>query len=80
MTRMLALVALVVAASAAKMPSCEEDTVANCLGDDADMSPEGIEKVFHTKRLCEFPKQFGICPSVLLIRAVKRAWWDVDRC
>merc|ERR1712216_876523 len=29
---------------AAKMPSCEEDTAAHCLGEDADMSPEGIDK------------------------------------
>jgi len=42
----LALLALLAAsASAAKMPTCEEDTAAHCLGDDADMSPEGIEKV-----------------------------------
>ena len=42
---LLALLALLASASAAKMPTCEEDTAANCLGDDADMSPEGIEKV-----------------------------------
>ena len=33
------------ASGAAKMPKCEEDTAANCLGDDADMSPATIEKV-----------------------------------
>jgi hypothetical protein len=42
---LLALLGLLASASAAKMPTCEEDTAANCLGDDADMSPEGIEKV-----------------------------------
>jgi hypothetical protein len=42
---LLLLAFLIATASAAKMPSCEEDTAANCLGDDADMSPEGIEKV-----------------------------------
>jgi hypothetical protein len=41
---LLVLAALFATAWSAKMPSCEDDIGANCLGDDADMSPEGVEK------------------------------------
>lgn len=41
--RVLVLLSLV-SVAAAGLPSCEEDTVNNCLGDDNDMSPEGISK------------------------------------
>ena len=45
MTLTVVLTASLLAGSwAAKMPSCEEDTAAHCLGEDADMSPEGIDK------------------------------------
>ena len=45
MLSVMLLAALFASTSAAKMPSCEEDVASHCLGDDADMSPEGIEKV-----------------------------------
>ena len=37
------MAALVIGAGAAELPSCESDTAAHCLGEDADMSREGVE-------------------------------------
>jgi len=49
---LLLVASLLATAGAAKMPSCEDDTGAHCLGDDADMSPEGIDKVME-RVMCE---------------------------
>jgi hypothetical protein len=35
---------LLVGGASAQLPSCEDDTATHCLGEDADMSPEGIDK------------------------------------
>lgn len=43
MVRTLLLLGALLAAAALEMPSCEDDTSAHCLGEDADMSPEGID-------------------------------------
>ena len=74
MMRTVALVLVLFLASsvwAGKMPSCEEDTVANCLGDDADMSPQGIDKC-----LRGLPSRSASCEEYLKI--VKECAEDLD--
>lgn len=53
------------------MPSCEEDTVANCLGEEADMSPEGIDKC-----LRGLPSRSASCEEYL--KLVKECAEDLD--
>jgi len=54
--KLLTLTLALGAAAALEMPSCEEDTAKHCLGDDADMSPEGIDaclsKLTDRSQLC----------------------------
>jgi hypothetical protein len=69
--RALLLLLVLGLASAAKMPSCEEDTVASCLGDDADMSPEGIDKCLRA-----LPARSTSCEEYLKI--VKECSEDLD--
>jgi len=69
--RTLLLLLLLGLATAAKMPSCEDDTVASCLGDDADMSPEGIDKCLRA-----LPTRSTSCEEYLKI--VKECSEDLD--
>ena len=69
--RALLLLLLLGLATAAKMPSCEDDTVASCLGDDADMSPEGIDKCLRA-----LPTRSTSCEEYLKI--VKECSEDLD--
>jgi hypothetical protein len=47
MARRLLLLCTLAPALALEMPSCEDDIAAHCLGDDADMSKEGIDACLH---------------------------------
>lgn len=44
MLRLFVLAQLALLARSAPLPSCDEETEAHCVGEDADLSPEGINK------------------------------------
>ena len=60
--KLIALCAVVLPAAGAPLPSCDEDTEAHCLGEDADMSPQGIQSC-----LKELTDKSDRCVSYLLL-------------
>ena len=64
-SRAVAIAALQLAclALSAPLPSCDDETEAHCVGEDADLSPEGINKArcarLQVGPVCNLPEHAG---------------------
>ena len=68
MRSLLVGLVLLAPSSALEMPSCEDDTAAHCLGDDADMSSEGIDACLaaltdRSQRCTDYLKMLEACKA-----------------